>query len=107
MTPSPMTPELGAWSTEMSGLHPLKPGLWLTMPQLPGETAKTAGSREAKSVTPGPTMSVTSGLKTRAAAEKCVIGLVDAEHDGAPAAALIDCSLNPRGVELLLVGGGE
>jgi hypothetical protein len=47
-----MTPESGAWSTEISGLQP-RPGEWLTMPQLPGETAKTAGSREAKSVTPG------------------------------------------------------
>ena len=39
MTPSPMTPELGAWSTEISGLQPLGSEAWLTMPQLPGETA--------------------------------------------------------------------
>ena len=40
-------------------------------------------------------------------AEKCVISLVNAEQDGAPLAAFIDCSLNPRGVELLLVVVGE
>ncbi len=39
MTPSPMIAESGAWSTEISGLQPRGPGSWLTMPQLPGDTA--------------------------------------------------------------------
>ena len=77
------------------------------MPQLPGETAKTAGSREAKSVTPTPTMSVTSGLSSSGPLRNALLDSIDVEHHGASAAALIYCSLNPRGVELLLVGGSK
>ncbi len=88
----------------MSGLHPRGPGEWLTMPQLPGETAKRAGIARGEERDAEADDERHVGFQFQRAAEEGVVGLVHVELDGTAFAALVDGSLNAGGVELLFVG---
>ena len=106
MTPSPMTPAPGTWSTEISGLQPRG--------RVHGHDAATARRNSVES-------GIARGKEGDAhvdhegdvrpqlerPAEEGIVGTVCVEQDGVALAAVIDGFLNARGVELLLVLGGE